>query len=295
MQKTNKSSTLFYAVIFILPFFLLYTMFVIWPTIQGFWVSLNKWSLMGRQEFIGLENYQTFIADRRFWEALRHTLFFTIVCAPLMVVLAMVLAMLANRATHLKHSLRVIYYLPSVLSVSVIAFIGKYMFSPYTGFINGALHQMGILAPDQELQWLQETNLAWVSIISITMWWTVGFSMLLYISALQDIPSVVYEAADIDGASKPKQLFGITIPLLKQTSWLVLLLQLIACLKIFGQIYMMTGGGPASSTRPIVQYIYEMAFDRGRLGYAAAMANVLFVIILIVSLIQQFAQSRKEE
>jgi multiple sugar transport system permease protein len=142
---------------------------------------------------------------------------------------------------------------------------------------------------------MQDTNLVWATISSMTVWWTVGFSMMLFLSALQDISPQVLEAADIDGASKRQQLFSIVLPLLKPTTWLVVLLQVIACFKVFGQIYMITGGGPASSTRPLIQYIYETAFSKGKLGYAAAMSYVLFFILLIFSAVQQVIQKKGEK
>lgn len=129
----------------------------------------------------------------------------------------------------------------------------------------------------------------------MTVWWTIGFSMLLYLSALQDISPDVYEAASIDGASSTQQLFRIVLPLLKPTTWLVFLLQMIACFKVFGQIYMITGGGPASATRPLIQYIYENAFGKSNMGYAAAMSYVLFGILLILSLAQQILQRKGEK
>lgn len=294
MSKTGKRKTLLTALVFILPFFLLYTVFTIWPVIQGFYVSLHKWGLMGKQDFIGFENYVKFAGDKNFWAALSHTVFFTVITTPMLVITAMVLAMLANRATRMKKGLRIIYYLPSVLSVSVASFIAKYTFTPYTGLVNGILHSIGVLPANEELQWLQDPNLVWSTISVMTVWWTIGFPMLLYLSALQDISRDIYEAASIDGATKRQQLFRIVIPLLKPTTWLVVLLQMIACFKVFGQIYMITGGGPASSTRPMIQYIYENAFEKNNMGYAASMSYVLFGILLILSLAQQLLQRRGE-
>lgn len=220
---------------------------------------------------------------------------FTLITTPMLVITAMVLAMLANRATKMKKGLRIIYYLPSVLSVSVASFIAKYTFTPYTGLVNGTLHSIGILPKDKELQWLQDPDLVWITISLMTVWWTIGFSMLLYLSALQDISTDIYEASAIDGATKTQQLFHIVLPLLKPTTWLVILLQMIGCFKVFGQIYMITGGGPASSTRPLIQYIYENAFNKNNMGYAAAMSYVLFGILLVLSLGQQILQRKGED
>ena len=295
MSKAKKRKTFLVAMAFILPFFILYTVFTIWPVIQGFYVSLHKWGLMGKLKFIGFDNYTKFLGDKNFCGALKNTAFFTLITTPMLVITAMVLAMLANRATRMKKGLRIIYYLPSVLSVSVASFIAKYTFTPYTGLVNGTLHSIGALPKDKELQWLQDPNLVWITISLMTVWWTIGFSMLLYLSALQDISNDIYEASAIDGATKTQQLFHIVLPLLKPTTWLVLLLQMIGCFKVFGQIYMITGGGPASSTRPLIQYIYENAFEKNNMGYAAAMSYVLFGILLVLSLGQQILQRKGED
>lgn len=295
MGKKRNRKTFLIAMGFILPFFILYTIFTIWPVVQGFYVSFHKWGLMGKLKYVGFDNYTKFLGDKNFWGALVNTITFTVITTPLLVITAMVLALLANRGTRMRKGLRVIYYLPSVLSVSVASFIAKYTFTPYTGLVNGVLHSLGILPSSEELQWLQDPKLVWITVSLMTVWWTVGFSMLLYLSALQDISQDVYEAAAIDGASGVQQLFRIVIPLLKPTTWLVLLLQMIACFKVFGQIYMITGGGPASSTRPLIQYIYENAFGKSNMGYAAAMSYVLFGILLILSLGQQILQRKGEE
>ena len=295
MSKAKKRKTFLVAMAFILPFFILYTVFTIWPVIQGFYVSLHKWGLMGKLKFIGFDNYTKFLGDKNFLGRIKNTAFFTLITTPMLVITAMVLAMLANRATRMKKGLRIIYYLPSVLSVSVASFIAKYTFTPYTGLVNGTLHSIGALPKDKELQWLQNPNLVWITISLMTVWWTIGFSMLLYLSALQDISNDIYEASAIDGATKTQQLFHIVLPLLKPTTWLVLLLQMIGCFKVFGQIYMITGGGPASSTRPLIQYIYENAFEKNNMGYAAAMSYVLFGILLVLSLGQQILQRKGED
>ncbi len=287
-----RRRTALIALAFLLPFLILYTIFTIWPVIQGFYVSLHKWGLMGKQDFLGFANYAKLLTDNNFWGALRNTLVFTVITTPLLVVTALVLALFANRPNRIKRGLRILYYLPSVLSVSVASFIAKFAFSPYTGLLNGILHAIGVLPAGQEIQWLNDPVLAMITVSVMTVWWTVGFSMLLYLSGLQDISPDLYEAAAIDGASKRQQLFSITLPLLKPTTWLVILLQMIACIKVYGQISLITGGGPASSTRPLVQYVYETAFKRSDMGYAAAISYVLFAILLVLSLVQQALQRR---
>ena len=294
-MSRKKRKIFLTAMIFMLPFFLLYTVFVIWPVVQGFYVSFHKWGLMGKQDFIGWDNYAKFTQDKNFLAALWHTVFFTLITTPMLVIVSMVLAMFANRPTRIRRGLRIAYYLPGILSVSVASLVAKYTAAPYTGMINGFLHAVGILPASQEIQWLQDPNLAWVTVSVMTVWWTIGFPMLLYLSALQNIPRELYEAAEIDGAGKRQQLLRLVLPLLAPTTWLVVLLQMIACFKVFGQIQLITGGGPAGSTRPMIQYIYETAFKKNNMGYAAAMSYVLFAILVVLSLVHQLLQRKGEK
>lgn len=293
MQRRKSLRTLGTAFLFMAPFLILYTIFTIWPVFQGAWVSTRNYSLMGDLGSVGLDNYTRAIGDKYFWGALRNTTLFAVITVPLLIVTALAAALLANRQTRLRKLARTAFYLPSVLSVTVISYITIYMASPHTGFINKLLHNLGMPA-SMEPQWLMGNGLQWVTLAIATVWWTVGFSMLLYLAALQDIPEEMYEAADLDGASKTKQLFAVTLPLLARTNWLVFLLQVLASFKVFGQIYLITQGGPGTATRPLVQYIYETGFGKDRMGYAAAMSFALFVILLVFSVLQIRAQNRQE-
>lgn len=288
-KKTTHAGLI--AALFILPFFILYSVFTIWPVIQGVYVSLHKWGLMGKVKFVGLNNYKKFLSDKFFWESLGNTTKFVLISVPLIIVLALALALIANRKSVIRKLCRTSFYLPSVLSVSVISYITLYMASPYMGFINSLLHSLG-LPQNIEPLWLSNDKLVWITLAVATAWWTVGTSMLLYLAALQDISEELYEAADIDGAGGFKKLFRITIPLLKPTTWMILLLQLIACFKVFGQIKMITNGGPGTATRPLIQYIYETAFTKNDMGYAAAMSYVLFAILVILALAQNIFSER---
>ena len=283
------------AFLFILPFFILFTVFTVYPIVQGVWVSLNKWSMMGRQSFIGFENFHRLFSDAKFWDSLQHTCLFVVICAPLIVILALVFALFANRPARYRKFLRVSYYLPGVLSVSVASFIAKYTFAPYRGLVNGILKWAGACTTSTEPLWFMSTPLSWAVIIIMTIWWTIGFPMLLYLAALQDISREVMEAAAVDGASPRQQLFQITLPLLKPTILLVTMLQIIACFKVFGQIRLITGGGPSNTTRPLIQYIYEQAFDKNKLGYAAAMSYILFAILVVCTLVQLRLQKGGDE
>lgn len=294
MKKRQQRSTIT-ALLFILPFFILFTIFTVYPIIQGVWVSLNKWSLMGRQSFVGLANYEKLLRDSKFWSSLGNTCLFVVITAPLVTVISLILAVFANRETKYKKFLRISYYLPGILSVSVASSLAKYTFSPYRGLLNGILTWTGMYDTTTEPLWFNEPVLAWVVIVVMTIWWTLGFPMLLYLSALQDVPREIREAASMDGATTWQYFSHITLPLLKPTASLVALLQVIACFKVFGQIRLITGGGPANSTRPLIQYIYEQAFDKNNLGYSAAMSYILFAILIICTLIQMKVQKGGEE
>lgn len=170
--------------------------------------------------------------------------------------------------------------------ISKNSFIIRYTFAPYRGFVNGVLKWMGVVTTTTEPLWFNEVNLSWVVIVLMTVWWTAGFPMLLYLSALQDISGEIMEAASVDGATEMQKFFHITLPLLKPTIFLVAMLQIIACFKVFGQIRIVTGGGPANSTRSLIMYIYEQAFDKNSMGYASAMSYVLFLILVVCTLVQ---------
>jgi multiple sugar transport system permease protein len=297
MEKKKKPlfSITMTAFLFLLPFFVLYTVFVIWPVIQGVYVSLHKWGLMGKIRFLGPGNYTRFLQDRYFWEALWHTTWFVIISVPLLVTVPVALGILANRGLRIKKFLRIAYYVPTVLSVAVISRIARWFFEPYWGVLSLLLRDVGILPPGVEIMWFQNIGLIWMVVTLITVWWTIGFSMMLVISALQDIPEQLYEAAELDGAGKARQLFGITLPLLKPVIYLILLLQVIASFKVFGQIQLVSGGGPGTATRPLIQYIYDTAFRQSDMGYGAAMSYALFVILVVLSYVQLRLQRKKGE
>ncbi|KAF9119002.1 hypothetical protein BGX30_004159, partial [Mortierella sp. GBA39] len=152
----------------------------------------------------------------------------------------------------------------------------------------------GILAEGKEIFWLTEPSLAWIAVAALTLWWTVGFNFILYLSAMQEIPDEIYEAASLDGAAKGQMFWRITLPMMNSITRMILMLQIIASYKVFMQIYIITGGGPLDSTRPIIQYIYQSGFKKNDLGYAATMSYMLFAILLVLSIIQYVVNNRKE-
>jgi multiple sugar transport system permease protein len=271
------------AIPFLLPFFVLYAIFTLWPMGEGIYISLYKWTLVRKIKFVGLDNYARMIKDPQFWDSMWHTFYFVIVSTPIIIVLALLLAIICNQNSRFKKFFRVAFFLPNILSVAVISYIAIFMLQPYTGFINTFIHSLGFKA---EPFWLADVHLAWVSIIGTTLWWTVGFDMILFLSALQNIPDELYEASEIDGATRTKKFFHITLPLLKPMIKIILLLQIIGSFKVFAQPWLITRGGPGNATRPIIQYIYETGFNNANLGYASTLSYALFLILVICTLIQ---------
>lgn len=283
------------AACFLVPFAILYTVFTIYPVFQGLYMSFYKWNLMGKQGFVGMDNYIKMFSDKFFWGALANTTKFVIFSTPTIMISSLVLALLCNRPVKGKRAFRTIFFIPNLLSVAVISYIFIFMAQPYDmGFISNLLHSIGF-NQDFEIFWLKDENLAWVTVVVATMWWTQGYNMMLYISALQDIPDHLYEAASIDGATSRQQLFHITLPMLSQTTALILMLQIIASFKVFQQIWLITKGGPGRATRPLIQYIYEQGFEKQKLGYACSMSFVLFFILIILTLIQRKIQNKGEK
>nr|WP_089964727.1 sugar ABC transporter permease [Lihuaxuella thermophila] len=283
-----------FAFLFLLPFFVAYVLFTLLPMLKGLQMSLYKWTLIAKLHFVGLDQYVQIMRDPEFWNALWNTTYFVILSTPTMIVLALGLALVANRNSRLKTFYRSVFFLPSVLSVTVISYVGLFMFRPYTGLVNNVLKWLHVLPENKEIFWLTDETNAWLVLVAVTLWWTVGINMILYLSALQDIPDSMYEAARLDGATDRQLFWYITLPSLRPITSTILLLQLIASYKVFAQIWLITKGGPLNQTRPIIQYIYEEGFKNNNLGYAAAMSYVLFLILLILSLIHMKWNQRAE-
>jgi multiple sugar transport system permease protein len=280
------------ALMFLAPFLVLYLLFIIGPALYGLVMSFFDTSLVkpGLGEFAGLDNYAEALSSGDFWSALWHTLWFTILTTPPLVVLGLLFALLAERARRTRWFFRLAFFLPYVLPSAVVALIWIWLYTPTLGLINRTVTWFGFTEPN----WLGDPALAMVSLAVTTVWWTLGFNFVLYLAGLQDIPRDLYEASAIDGASPWQQVRSITLPLLARTTSLVVVLQIIASLKVFDQMYIMTQGGPNFSTRSALQYIYDVGFTDFRTGYAAAASTLFFLVVLAVSAVW-LAMTRRQE
>lgn len=268
---------------FAAPFAVLFVLFLVVPAVYGLYLSFTGETLTGANgKLIGFANYVEAFQDPDMWHSLGNTAWFTLLSTVPLVALSLAFALLVNLGLPGRWLWRLSFFMPYLLASTVVVLFWSWMYNPKLGLINGVLAEFGI-AP---VAWLQDPNVAMISVVITTLWWTIGFNFLLYLAALQNIPEQQFEAAAIDGAGKWRQLFAIVIPQLAPTTALIVTLQVLASLKVFDQIYMLTNGGPAGSTRSIVQYIYESGFTGYRFGYSSAISYLFFAIIVLVSLAQ---------
>ncbi len=278
---------------FVLPFLLVYVAFAIWPILYGLGMSFFDVSLVGgSSDFVGLENYREMVGDDLVWTTLWHTVLFTILSTVPLVLIALIMALLVHTGVRGQWFWRFVYFAPFLLPVATVVLIWNWLFQNDFGLINGLLDKVGL----PTIGWLNDAGVALTSTVVLTVWWTVGFNFLLYLAALQAIPQQLYEAADLDGATGWRQLLSITLPLLKTTTVLVIVLQVLASLKVFDQIYILFSGsgGPEAAATPLLQYVYDTGFVNYRLGYAAAISYMFFALIVVVSLGQAWFTSRRE-
>lgn len=267
------------------PFLIFFLMFLVWPIIHGLYMSFTGQTLTGANNgFVGLTNYVEAFSDPDMWRSLGNTIYFTIASTIPLVLIALVMAGLVNMNLPAQWLWRFSFFAPFLLASTVVSQFFLWMYNPQLGLINDALGKIGI-AP---VPWLNDPNIAMWSIVIATVWWTVGFNFLLYLAAMQNIPQQHYEAASLDGAGGWRQFFSITLPQLGPTTVLIVILQVLASLKVFDQIYQITAGGPGGSTRSLVQYVFETGFTGYRLGYSAAISFIFFALILLVSMSQIF-------
>jgi multiple sugar transport system permease protein len=266
------------AALLLAPFVVAFVLFFLVPAAQTFWLSLTESSLTRTSAFIGLANYATLVQDRAFWAALGNTFYFALLTVIPLAALGLVMALLVNHFTRAQAWLQGTFFLPFVLPISVMTLIADWMLQPSSGVVN---HLLG-----GQRAWLADLHWAMPMVALGTIWWTVGFNMLMLLAGLRNIPAELYEAAALDGARGFTMFRAITWPALRPVAATALILQLIASLKIFGQAYILTAGGPFNTTRVTLHYMYETAFTQSDAGYAATIAMAFVAIVICLSLLQ---------
>lgn len=267
---------------FLLPDLVGLLVFVIFPILYAFYISLNHWNALSPMRWAGLGNYSRLFTDWQFWDSLRITAIYTVSYVPILFAVSLGLALLVTQRLPAMTFFRTLFFIPVVLSLVVSSLMWKYIFDERAGLLN---YLLGFIGIDRQ-PWLGSVELALPAIIIVSVWIQMGYFMVIFIAGLQDIPRIYYDAAKIDGANFWQSFWHITLPLLKPTSLFVVVISLIGSFQVFDQIWVMTQGGPAGATRVTVVYIYQQAFQALNLGYGSAMAFALFLVILVVSLIQ---------
>lgn len=266
---------------FLAPFGALYLLFILGPLAYGVISSLFSASLVrpGLGEWIGLGNYVDVLSSSGFWTSMRNTVFFTALTTVPLVVIGLVTAILVNRVARAQWFFRLAFFLPYMLPSATMALIWLFLFSPGLGLFDSILGWLGL----DPAGILGDPNTAMLGVALATVWWTLGFNFVLYLAGLQDIPAEHYEAAALDGASTLQQIRFIVLPQLRSTTILVVVLQIVASLKVFDQIFIMTGGGPGTSTMSVLQYVYNTGFTDYRVGAASAASTIFFLLVFAVS------------
>lgn len=271
-----------HGLLFSLPFLIVYGWFLVFPIVYGFIISFHEWDILSRRVFVGFRNYLDLFQDEKFYSSLWHTTEFVLLTTPTIIVAGFLMALIVTSRFPLRKTAENVFFIPYIFSITVVASLWAWLFQKNYGLFNQVWSVLG----GQPIGWLTDERFAMKSIALTTLWWTAGFNMVLFTAGIKQIPDALHESAYIDGANKVQVLFRITIPLLRPTIILVFILQVIASFKVFGQVYVMTGGGPYGSTRVLIQYIYEAGFSYYTMGYASAMAYILFFVILLISLLQ---------
>ena len=274
--------------LFLAPYFVLFATFTLVPAVYGLWISLHEWDyLLPGKPFVGLDNYAALFDSASavydfFWQSMQATGIFTLFAVPPLVVLPLGIAVILNRSFPGRTFFRAVYFAPYVLSVAVIGLLWRFVLDPNLGVVNAALGAIGLPA---DTPWTTGLPWAWVSLVGVTVWWTLGFNAVIYLAGLQDISPELYEAARIDGAGKWAEFRHVTLPGLRPVLLFIVINTVLASANMFGQAYLITQGAPGQETRTAIMYIAEEGLRNFRMGGAAAMSYLLTLALLVVSLI----------
>jgi multiple sugar transport system permease protein len=290
-MKTGAERKDWSGLLFVLPFLTAYLVILIYPLLRGMALSLQRVDLFGGGRFVGLDNYARLFADETFIRSILNTFALAFMIVPILTVLALALALALNRATRGAAVFRGIFFSSSVLSVTIVTLIWRFVLAPDAGLLGETAQAMGA----EPIPFLSHPTWSLWALAITTIWWSIGLPMMLFLAGLQQIPGDVYEAAALDRASRWTTFWRVTLPALRRTVVLVVMLQTAAQLQIFGQAQLLTGGGPGGATRTMVLFIFESAFARWELGYATAAAEILFLLIVLITLTQYVTTMRGSE
>jgi ABC-type sugar transport systems, permease components len=291
LRFKSKRQEILTGYLFVLPDLAGLVIFVIIPILYAIFISFHEWDLISQKTFVGLRNYQELLSDNQWWAALLRTFQFTLIYVPVLLILSLLFAVFINLLKgKILSFVRTSFLMPFAITSVISATLWMFLYNEKQGFLNAILRAFGIPA----LAFLGDIHQAMVSVIAVVVWINLGYNMILFLSAIKEIPITYIEAAQLDGAN-PWQVFRhITMPSIKETGVFVLITSTIASFQILDQIMVMTRGGPSSATEVGVLYIYRQSFDFLKMGYGSALSVILFLILLLFSLLQFKLTSAKQ-
>lgn len=266
----------------LLPMLVIFGLFLFYPALYGLWISLNKWDGLNPMKFVGVANYVKLVQDGEFISAFLNTMVFTILSVPGIVVSALGLALLLTRKIHFSNAFRAVFYWPTMISTIIIGLTWRFLLGEDFGVINYVINSLG----GTSVKWLTHPQIAMGVVVFVTVWSMAGYYMVMFVAGLNSISETYYEASKIDGASYWQEFRYITLPLLKPTMLLVLVLSTVSVIKTYPLVYALTQGGPAGATKFMVQKIQEIGFEKNQMGYACAMTTVLFLVLSVLTVVQ---------
>ena len=285
-EMTYRDS--FWVLVFLGPNLVGFLVFTLWPVIMTFVLSLSSYDILSPMKFIGFQNYRELFQDEVFLKVFKNTWVYTLTTVPIGVTMSLFLAIALDRSDRGIRFFRGAYFIPVISSMVSIGVVWQWLYNPEFGLINNLLSRIGIKGP----MWLTSDKTAMMALIIVSIWKNLGYNMLIFLAGLQSIERNYYEAAEIDGAGWWQQFRNITVPLLTPTTFFVLVMAFIGSFQVFDLVMMMTQGGPGRATSVVVHYLYQNAFKFFKMGYASAMAYVLFAVILAVTGVQMLFQKK---
>jgi multiple sugar transport system permease protein len=284
--------------LFLAPYLALFFTFVLVPAVFGIWISLHNWDyLLPGKPWVGLENYtDLFTPDSAtsgdFWKSMVATGKFTLYSVPFLVIVPLLVALILNEKFPGRALFRAAYFAPYVLGVAVVGVLWRFLLDPNVGLVNFYLEKFGL---PSHIPWISALPWAWVSLVGMTVWWTLGFNAVIYLAGLQDIDPALYDAAKVDGANRWQRFVHVTLPGLRSVFLLVVTITILASANVFGQPYLVTKGAPADETRVAIMYIAQWGLRNFNMGSAAAMSYVLALCLALISILNFVFFRRKED
>ena len=278
--------------LFLAPHLLMFLIFFLIPMVFGIYASFTKWDLFGSPKWVGIENYATIFTNkestfyRQFWNGLKNTVIFVIICVPFQVLLPLIIAILLDKRPKGRNIFQGIFYMPTLFSITSVTLTWLFIFNRSLGLFN---HLFGT-----DINWYGEQPWAWITIVVTTVWWGLGGNLIIYVAALAGIDRSILEAASLDGATGLKKFWYITVPSIKFPLTYTIVVSIIAQFNIYGQPLIMTGGGPGTATYVPALELYLNASQFGRYGYASALGIVLMIFTLTVTVIKNALTREKE-